>query len=287
MGSFVKKVRSFSRRCPLTYHLAVLKCRFVREMQDLRGHFSFAREHREDPLPYLVYEHNSLIRRKLGNVDLQLQENKAVNLSISAPKVNGIVIKPGETFSFWKLVGDCTRRKGYLEGLTISGNAPGRGIGGGMCQFTNLIHWLVLHTPLTVTEHHHHDRFDLFPDFGRVVPFGTGTSIFYNYLDYRVRNDTPDTWQLIVYTTEEYLHGEIRCDHFQENKYHIQTEGEYFSREADGNIYRNGEVYRNCVRKKDGITLSRELVRTNHAKVMYEYTGEIRDSEVTGDNAEM
>lgn len=36
---------------------------------------------------------------------MALQENKAVNLAIAAPKVNGITIKSGETFSFWKLVG--------------------------------------------------------------------------------------------------------------------------------------------------------------------------------------
>ena len=56
------------------------------------------------------------------------------------------------------------------------------------CQLSNLLHWMVLHSDLTITEHHHHDRFDLFPDDGRQVPFGMGTSIVYNYLDYRVTN---------------------------------------------------------------------------------------------------
>jgi len=46
-----------------------------------------------------------VLRRTLGNVDLQLQENKAVNLSLAAPHINGVLIRPGETFSFWHLVG--------------------------------------------------------------------------------------------------------------------------------------------------------------------------------------
>lgn len=78
-------------------------------------------------------------------------------------------------------------------------------------QFSNLIHWMVLHAPLTITEQHH-DQFDLFPDFGRQVPFGTGTSIFYNYLDYRFHNDTEQTYQLLVHTTPTHLCGELRTD---------------------------------------------------------------------------
>lgn len=53
-----------------------------------------------------------------------------------------------------------------------------------MCQFTNLIHWLILHSPLDIIEHHHHNRFDLFPDHNKKIPFGTGTSIMYNYIEY-------------------------------------------------------------------------------------------------------
>ena len=33
---------------------------------------------------------------------LQLQENKATNLALTTPKVNGVLIRPGEVFSFWK-----------------------------------------------------------------------------------------------------------------------------------------------------------------------------------------
>ncbi|MCV4732570.1 VanW family protein, partial [Escherichia coli] len=84
------------------------------------------------------------------------------------------------------------------EGLTIAGNEASKGIGGGLCQFTNLIHWMALHTELDIVEHHHHDRLDLFPDYGRQIPFGTGTSIMYNYLDYRLKNNTSITYQIVV-----------------------------------------------------------------------------------------
>lgn len=55
-------------------------------------------------------------------------------------------------------------------GLVIRNGASDEGVGGRLCQFTDLIHWIVPHFPLTIVEHHHHNQLDLFPDFDRVRP---------------------------------------------------------------------------------------------------------------------
>ncbi|MDO5560709.1 MAG: VanW family protein [Oscillospiraceae bacterium] len=268
----MKRHKLFCEISPLTYSISVARCCIIRWLTDMMSHKKFAKEKRGTHLPVLIYSHNSLMRRKLGNSEPELQENKVVNLTLSAPRVSGIVIKPGEEFSFWKLVGPCSRRRGYMEGLVISSGKTDKGTGGGMCQFTNLIHWLVLHTPLEITEHHHHDGVDLFPDYGRQVPFGTGTSVFFNYLDYRFKNNTQYEYQIIVYTTKKYLHGEIRSQRPQELKYHISSEDECFVREDDG-IYRTGIVKRRSIDKKTGNTVSEEVIKENHAKVMYDTSG--------------
>ncbi len=268
----------FCEISPFTYAVSEKKCIAVRSLKNLFALREFARTKQEESLEYIISRHNSLIRRKLGNVDMRLQENKAVNLSLAAPKINTILIRPGETFSFWNTVGRSTAKKGYKEGLTISGGETRPGIGGGMCQMTNLIHWMILHSDMEITEHHHHDGLDLFPDFKRQIPFGTGTSIVYNYLDYRFKNTTDRTYQLIIYTTDEYLCGELRADKPQRNKYHIKAENEFFSRE-DGVVYRNGEVYRI---KVDGVTgdhIEKTLIRKNHARVLYDTDNlEIREA---------
>lgn len=263
------KRKLFCELSPLCYKISTQKCRLKRQVEDELSNKKFAKEKSAEKLPQLIYRHNSLIRRTLGNVDLQLQENKAVNLALAAPKINNILINPGETFSFWHLVGHTSAKKGYKEGLTISNGKPSQGIGGGLCQLTNLIHWMILHTPLEITEHHHHDALDLFPDHKRVIPFGTGTSICYNYLDYRFFNSTANTYQLLIYTDEEYLHGELRALFKQKYTYHIQAENEYFSLEDDG-VYRNGEVYRRIIDPQSGICVKKELIRANHAKVQYD-----------------
>lgn len=263
------KRRLFCEISPLTYKISVLKCRMVKRIKNLLSGQRFATKKADENLPFVIYKHKSLIRRTLGNVNMELQNNKAINLSIAAPKVNGVIIRPGEVFSFWKLVGATSKRKGYKTGLTISNAQTSQGTGGGMCQATNLIHWLVLHTPFEIVEHHHHDGFDLFPDFNRQVPFGTGTSIVYNYLDYRFKNTTDITFQLIFYVTDKYLCGELRATDMLDTSYHIETEDEHFVREGD-TVYRKGRVYRTTIDKISGKVIKKELLRENHAKVMYD-----------------
>lgn len=257
----------FCELCPAAYRLSVEKEILRRKLQDLaRG--PFAKRQMAEPLPVLVYRHKSLIRRRLGQVDMQLQENKAVNLALAAPRVHGVVIAPGETFSFWRMVGRCTARKGYRPGMTIRNGATGQGVGGGMCQFTNLIHWMALHSPLTVVEHHHHDQMDLFPDFGRQVPFGVGTSIAYNYLDYRLRNDTDQLFQLRVWVDGEYLCGELRAQRMLEHTYHIRAEDEYFVRCGE-QLYRCNTILRRTVERDTGRYQDQVLMR-NRALVLYD-----------------
>lgn len=263
----------FCELSPAAYRISVCKECFKRSFSDgfqsFIGRLKLADVRKPTLLPAVICSHQSLIRRRLGDADPVLQENKAVNLALAAPKVDGILIRPGETFSFWQLVGSCTAKKGYREGLTIRQGIPDKGIGGGLCQFTNLIHWMILHSPLTITEHHHHDGVDLFPDFGRKVPFGTGTSILYNYRDYRFRNDTDQTFQLCVRVTDTYLCGELRAEHSLPCSYHIRAEDEHFTREGDA-VFRCGSVWRDVIDKRTGKLLSHTLIRENHARVMYD-----------------
>ncbi|MDR2606695.1 MAG: VanW family protein [Oscillospiraceae bacterium] len=259
----------FCEISPLTYKISREKCIFIRRLRNAVSGVRFAATRSDAPLPCLVYEHKSLIRRKLGNVDSRLQDNKAVNLSIAAPTVSGILVQPGETFSFWKLVGRTSSRRGYLDGLNISRGQVTSGVGGGMCQFTNLIHWMVLHSELTVTEHHHHERLDLFPDSNRLVPFGTGTAIVYNYIDYRFRNDTNRVYQLIIYSDGEYLRGELRASLPERFNFLVYEDDAYFYEQA-GTFYRHNKIYRRTVDSSTGEAVGTELILENNAKVCYD-----------------
>ncbi len=259
----------FGEISPLTYRIAMERMIFLRHLRNLRQRAGIASTRSTESLPVTVYRHNSLIRRRLGNVETELQDNKAVSLGLTAPKIDGIVIAPGERFSFWSLAGRCSVKEGYKEGLTISNGKPTRGIGGGMCQFTNLLHWMVLHSPLTVVEHHHHNGLDLFPDYNRQIPWGTGTSIAFNYLDYQVENRTPYTFQFRTWTSEEYLSGELRADRELPMKFHIRERDAYFY-EAGNEVYRHNKVYRIERDKRTGLEVSEEMLLENEGRVAYD-----------------
>ena len=142
------------------------------------------------------------------------------------------------------------------------------GIGGGICQIANLIHWLALHSPLTVIERSQHS-YDPFPDEGRVIPFGTGASIFYNYVDYRLRNDTPHSFQLRLWLTEKTLEGELRCDHELPHKYRVKEINHAFLK-IDGKFYRRNEIWQYKTLKCRSEVEDEKLTTRNFALVKYE-----------------
>ena len=261
--------RLFCEISPATYAVSKWKEQWKRRLKQFFSRKRFAAHFSQEPLPVLLYAHKSLIRRKLGDVDMRLQENKAVNLSLAAPRLSGIIIAPGETFSLWRLVGKPSAKRGFLKGLAIANSHTTADVGGGMCQLSNLLHWMVLHSPLQVTEYHHHNDFDLFPDFGRTVPFGTGTSILYNYLDYQARNSLAFPVQLLVWTTDTHLCGELRAARDIGFTYHIAETESYFTRE-NNEVFRNNTVVRNTVDKRTGDIVAAEIVCVSHAKVMYD-----------------
>ncbi len=67
----------------------------------------------------VVFEHKTVILRKLAGVDMQLQENKRRNLELAIAHLYDVMIRSGETFSIWKNVERPTRQKGYLVGLVL------------------------------------------------------------------------------------------------------------------------------------------------------------------------
>lgn len=257
-----------SQRHPIFYFLAVWYRRIIRYKQWYFSNTKFAKRRDFNKLPYRVKKHQSVLIRKLGDSDVQLQLNKVENLKLAIKKIDGIIIKPGEVFSFCKTVGLPAKYKGYLPGMELRFGEARPGIGGGLCQIANLLNWLVIHSPLTVIERHHHS-FDPFPDEGRVLPFGSGATIFYNYGDFQVRNDTSCTFQINLWLTDKCLEGELRINEELSFGYHVFESNHKFLKIED-KYYRQNEIWRNKIAKfEGGRILDTELVTKNFALVKY------------------
>jgi vancomycin resistance protein VanW len=265
---------------PICYKISVIKERTKRNIKNYFNKNLLATTRSEIILPNIVKGHTSIILRKLYNVDMELQINKKTNLKLAVKKINKLIIKPGETFSFWYLVGKTSKKYGYKEGLVISKKGLTKNFGGGLCQLANMIHYLVLNSPLEVTELHHHSD-ALFPDDRRRVPFGTGTSVFYNYLDYRFKNNTAQNVQLLLWIEDDILYGELRSEYEFPYRYKLIEENHHFKKEKDGKFYRISQVYKITINKSTKETIKKELILNNHSEVLYDYTkipsSEIRD----------
>jgi vancomycin resistance protein VanW len=262
---------TLSRRLPWLLPTAVrchrLRRRATWTLDALSGRVRFASRRRAAPLPIRAVKHGSLLLRQLGESEMWLQHNKVVNLRLAARRTDGLLIRPGETFSFNKVVGNCTARKGYVEGMRLSDGRPVPGVGGGICQLANLLHWMFLHSPLTVVERSEHSV-DPFPDNGRVLPWGVGCSIAYNYVDLVVRNDTERTFQLRTWVGKRHLRGELRADRPLPFSYRVEAREEVFETVGDA-VYRRNEIWRTVIDRRTGEHLGEELVRRNRGRVLY------------------
>lgn len=229
----------------------------------------FATERRIENLTHLHAAHRTPLLRELKGVDMWLQHNKVASLAAAATCIDGLILKPGETFSFWRLVGRPSARRGFKVGMVLKNGTVQQGMGGGLCQMTNLIYWVAIHTDLTITERWRHG-FDVFPDAGRSQPFGSGATCSYNYIDLQIRNDTRDTYQLRLHLDETYLHGEWRCGAPARHRFEIVERDHAIRAEWWGGYSRHNTLHRLRRNLETAMVEGDEFLTENHAIMMYE-----------------
>ncbi|WP_409968394.1 VanW family protein [Bengtsoniella intestinalis] len=260
-------------KCGMLYYGA------LRKLMWLRCNHQFAKTRAVTPLPYTAFAHETILRRPLKDVEMWMQENKIINLNLAVPHVHGILLAPGETFSYWKCIGKPSKRKGYVDGMILRNGTFTAGTGGGLCQLANLIFWMTLHTPLTVIERHRHG-YDVFPDSNRTQPFGSGATCFYPHGDLMIRNDTQDTYQLLVTVGNTHLEGAWQVSEKPEYRYEIvernhKMEGEYW-----GGYSRHNQLYQQSF-DSQGALVYDYLVVENHAIMIYAPFLETKEKEET------
>ena len=261
----------FCEISPLTYAISLRKEIWKRNLKNWFGKEKYAKERSDQKLDVLVSEvHNNMIKRGPG-IDEKLQLNKADNIRLACSRINSLVIKPGETFSFWNRVGKTSKRNGFTEGRVIINGRLVAGVGGGLCNLANNLNLIVLHSPLTITEVHYHSD-ALAPDpGGKRVPFSAGTSVNYNFVDYQFRNDTSQPVQLCTWCDGDDLFTELRTTEPFAETFRIVEEGHHFHQESNGKYYRVSKIYRETIDRASGEVKKKELVWDNHSEVMFDY----------------
>ena len=253
------KLRLWLGRC-----FYILKRRFEWIFSDIK----FATEILLDRLPAPIFTHQSILLRQLKDVEMWLQYNKVTNLRLAIAQIDGLVIQPNQVFSFWYIVGNPTKQRGFKLGMVLDNGKVSTGYGGGLCQLGNLIYWMTLHSPLSIKERWRHS-YDVFPDVNRTLPFGSGATLSYNYIDLQIENKTNHQYQLCLWLTNEQLCGEIRSDTESIYRYEIIEKNHLITGPIAGRYMRQNQLFRQIYDSSTNQLLNEEFVTENFALMMY------------------
>lgn len=108
--------------------------------------------------------------------------NRSFNLKRGTAKLDGVVIQPGETFSFNRTVGAASKKNGYKLAGVYSGDTMDEGYGGGICQVSSTLYNAVVRAGLKIVERHTHGFTVTY------LPKGMDATIYYPSLDLKFRN---------------------------------------------------------------------------------------------------
>ena len=105
------------------------------------------------------------------------------NLKIALSYMNGVVVLPGETYSYNNNIGDTTASKGYQAAATFKGGTTVNEMGGGICQTVSTLYNTVLMANLEIVERHQHGL-----PVGYVPPSRDAT-VYSPVLDFKFKNN--------------------------------------------------------------------------------------------------
>jgi vancomycin resistance protein VanW len=153
-------------------------------------------------------------------------ENKKRNLRLAVSTFQDMAIDPDEIFSFWRQVGNPTKKAGYKVGINIIQSKLGFDYGGGLCQLSGLLYHLALSAGLGIVERHPHSL-DLYTDETRYTPLGADATTVYGYKDLRIKNTMDFSFCFRIHVDNDNLTGSI-CSAEKIKPYELEFKKEVF-----------------------------------------------------------
>ncbi|MGL4819961.1 MAG: glycopeptide resistance accessory protein VanW [Bacilli bacterium] len=229
---------------------------------------TYAKTIQESTLLNKVTETSSLLYNANTGSGMKYQHNKVFNLKLAAQTLDGLLIQPNETFSFWQCVRHADKHTSFKEGLIVTNGNLTTTIGGGMCQMSNLLFFLLLHSPLQIEERSTHNV-KRFPDPTPETLKGVDATVNEGWIDLKVSNPTDETFQIRIEFDEEHIYAKLLSSHSQTVRYTITTENVIYY-EKDNHILERVSVYRQTVDRQTNQTQSKEKLYDNCCIIGYE-----------------
>ncbi len=126
-------------------------------------------------------------------------DNRIYNIGLAASRLNGVLIAPGETFSFNKTVGEISGATGYKPAYVIKSGRTVLDDGGGVCQVSTTLFRAILNSGLPITQRTAHAYRVGYYEQG--FPPGLDATVFAPSVDFQFKNDTGSYILLQAYTS--------------------------------------------------------------------------------------
>ena len=105
------------------------------------------------------------------------------NVKLSGDKCNGVILLPGEEFSYNNVVGKRTKENGFGEAAAYLNGETVQEVGGGICQTSSTLYNAVLYANLKITERTNHTFVSGY------VPIGRDATVSWGGPDFKFKND--------------------------------------------------------------------------------------------------
>ncbi len=219
-------------------------------------------------LPYQLFSSSCALYNHSTGFSMTYQENKVFNLKLVAKQMDGLLIYPGETFSFWQLARYADKHTPYKDGLTVENGKLTVSPGGGLCQMSNSLFWLFLHTPLTIIERHGHGVKE-FPEPNNDEIKGVDATIAEGWLDLKVTNNTDNTYQIRISFDEAQITTSIYSLHHPQLRYEVNNGELHYWQQGD-TIQEEIAVVRQAYDYDSQAPMGQELLYTNQCIITYQ-----------------
>lgn len=150
--------------------------------------------------------HNQISAAELGITELVSEattyftgssNNRRTNIAVGASKLDGVIVAPGEEFSFNSILGEIEEANGFVEGKVIFGGRTVTGIGGGICQVSTTVFRAAFTGGFAITERNSHGYRVGYYELNDIPP-GLDAAIWQPERDFRFQNNTP--YHLLIET---------------------------------------------------------------------------------------
>lgn len=127
---------------------------------------------------------------KISLVSYSSGKNRNHNLNLCCKKINGTIIRPGQTFNWFRVVGAASASKGYKKAMIFKGKKErALGYGGGVCQVSSTLYQAALEIGCKIIERHEHSQPVSYCKKGKdaTVTYGTNNLIFKNTNNFSIK----------------------------------------------------------------------------------------------------